>query len=929
MTIARNTLALFVLVLLALLVCRPAFDQIEGKLDLSSFAVDLGSKFSNINVKATYPNTGDVLTNSPHELFIENTLFKAYSKEHETEEVLIEFYANYEVDPSKDRAAWLAQISKTSIDFRSSLGERFVQTHSFRMLPMVGGELTIEGLSFIKAHPSLAVKAIYKSKAISYDLVESAKYVGADVAHLQYGAEGFGQTVCVVDTGINPDHPAFGNCTLAQVNSGQCPRILALKSFILGAVSPVDDNGHGTHVAGIIASQDSKYRGIAPGSSLVGAKVLNAQGYGDTLTSIAGIDWCLENQVKYNIAAINLSLGVFKPYTELTCPADYDASSVMAQKLGVIIVAASGNSGFTNGISLPACTKGVLSVGAAYDADYGAQDWSGVCKDLTSKPDQSICFSNSLFSDGGPLELSAPGAHIVSTTFDGALKCGGSGGFGECSGTSMAAPHVAAGVALIKDVAPKISPVLVPKLLRSTAVPVFDQKSVWLGGRIDLGAAVAQANAPFILQDKLAWKGSKVTFSLGSVGQAGKGYLFLMSLGADQGVSIPSYGKFPLNADSLFAASFYNPATIGLENSLGVLDKNGSAQITWEVPNKLAIGSKFYVAAILFELNQGNVKFLANSKATSVQVLPEYPFEVSPAKLPKVSHYQSCFTSNYLHKIVCLGGLSYGSEYLHDVLFFDDLNNVVEKSGIKIGDVGSVSGSSCAALPNSPYAYCVGGNKNGYEKGVYQIDFEGLEAKKVATLADARFKSSCVFSSTTKTIFCFGGFKGPVANGPRDDILELDPTTNNIQTLNAKLPNATGHLACAPDSTGSSIYCHGSTTVAGQEDSNIWAFDTQTRSISIYPKPLPKGVLDAGAAYVNKQNQIFWIGGVESAGNIANTSVLGLDLNSGATFKYPIPYPLGVSLHACASSPTQSDKVFCFGGRGMDASLYDTIISIR
>ncbi|HEX2064252.1 MAG TPA: S8 family serine peptidase, partial [Acidimicrobiales bacterium] len=139
---------------------------------------------------------------------------------------------------------------------------------------------------------------------------------------------------CVLDTGIHTAH--------ADLDQGQ---VVAWKDYVAGKTSPYDDNGHGTHVAGILAGQgdaSSTYRGVAFGSALVGVKVLDSTGGGSSTGIINGIDFCVANKAAYNVRVLNMSLGT-SGSSDGT-----DAMSVATNNAfdhGILPVVAAGNSG--------------------------------------------------------------------------------------------------------------------------------------------------------------------------------------------------------------------------------------------------------------------------------------------------------------------------------------------------------------------------------------------------------------------------------------------------------------------------------------------------------------------------------------------------------------------------------------------------------
>ena len=222
--------------------------------------------------------------------------------------------------------------------------------------------------------------------------------IGADAAWTV--TRGAGVVVAVVDTGVAPAPDLAG-------------RLLPGWNVIAGSDDAVDDNGHGTHVAGTVAEVEGNglaESGVAPEASILPVKVLDANGTGSDVDVAAGIVWAADHGARI----VNLSLGGSESSTVLADAVAY------ARAKGVLIVAAAGNDGGTVGV--PARLAGVLAVGAVDAA-------------LVRAP----------FSAGGrALDLVAPGVGILQQTLDGA------GGYADrsFSGTSMATPHVAGVAAL-------------------------------------------------------------------------------------------------------------------------------------------------------------------------------------------------------------------------------------------------------------------------------------------------------------------------------------------------------------------------------------------------------------------------------------------------------------------------------------------------
>ncbi|MFF2876079.1 S8 family serine peptidase [Gottfriedia sp. NPDC057991] len=203
------------------------------------------------------------------------------------------------------------------------------------------------------------VKAIYPDQEYHAELDKSVPLIGApDVwsmhDHENQVVTGKGVTVAVIDTGVDYDHPDLGGAF------GSGHKVVGGYDFVNNDDNPMDDNGHGTHVAGIIAAH-GKLTGVAPDASITAYKVLNENGIGNTSDIIAGIEASISPDNPYPADIINMSIGG---------PGDgSDPISQAAQNAvdaGVVVVAAAGNAGPNYGtIGAPAIAEGVLAVGAS------------------------------------------------------------------------------------------------------------------------------------------------------------------------------------------------------------------------------------------------------------------------------------------------------------------------------------------------------------------------------------------------------------------------------------------------------------------------------------------------------------------------------------------------------------------------------------
>ena len=183
---------------------------------------------------------------------------------------------------------------------------------AFISINAFSANVTEDGLEKLEENEN--VEKILLVKPIKLQLDTSVPHIGGYTVHNisldGYNITGEGQTICVVDTGIDYTHSALGNCSSSDFLNGTCSKVIGGYDFGETDTNPMDFHSHGTHVAGIAAGNDSTYRGVAPGAKLVAAKVFTDAGAGSTSMAISGIDWCITNRVAYNISVITMSIGV-------------------------------------------------------------------------------------------------------------------------------------------------------------------------------------------------------------------------------------------------------------------------------------------------------------------------------------------------------------------------------------------------------------------------------------------------------------------------------------------------------------------------------------------------------------------------------------------------------------------------------------------
>lgn len=306
---------------------------------------------------------------------------------------------------------------------------RFIAKTS-RFLPALYGCKILHELNdatAIECSP-VAIELMKKFVEVEEDQVyyimdlEAASQIGADKVW-DLGYNGSGIVVAVLDTGVNSSHPELANS------------IAGGKSFVRYTSSYEDDNGHGTHVAGIITADglDEKAKGVAPGSLVWIAKVCDSKGSCYASDIAAAIEHVVNNRIA---RIISLSLGGAGT-KKANCDSDYLARKVnWAVGRGITVVAAAGNT--PGKVASPACASKAIAVGAV------------------DKDDNRASFSGS----GLALDIVAPGVSIYSTVPN---------GYASYSGTSMSTPHVSATIALLLQANPALTDTQIKEALYKTA----------------------------------------------------------------------------------------------------------------------------------------------------------------------------------------------------------------------------------------------------------------------------------------------------------------------------------------------------------------------------------------------------------------------------------------------------------------------------
>jgi len=303
----------------------------------------------------------------------------------------------------------------------------------YSLIPAIACELTEQAINALKKNPAIAyIEEDIEVQAIADTMPWGVDRIDADVVQAG-GNTGTGVKIAIIDTGIDYTHPDLND----NYKGGY--------DFVNNDADPKDDNGHGTHCAGIAAAESNGVGviGVAPQAYLYAVKVLNSRGSGTLSGIILGIEWSVNNNMQ--VASMSLGTSTYTQSLKDACDNAYVA--------GLILVAAAGNEGDGNPdtieYSYPAAYESVIAVGATDIYDV-APYWSNT---------------------GPYVELAAPGVSIYSTlpTYRVTLSRSYGYNYGTLSGTSMACPHVTGTVALVISSDPTLTSTQVRDRLITTA----------------------------------------------------------------------------------------------------------------------------------------------------------------------------------------------------------------------------------------------------------------------------------------------------------------------------------------------------------------------------------------------------------------------------------------------------------------------------
>jgi subtilisin len=358
----------------------------------------------------------------------------------------------------EQRSAILASQDQLFSELAGLGAERL---RDFQFIPYQALRVSPAALDVLAASP--LVVSVHEDTLARISLTESSPLVQADQAWAA-GKDGTGKMVAILDTGVDKAHSFFGGRVVSEAcysGGSDCPNGLTTQT---GAGSGVHCTyqplhcDHGTHVAGIAAGSGASFSGVAKNAQIMAVQVFSrfdgAQCGGGpnpcalsfVSDQIAGLEFVYSQRNNFAIASVNMSLGGGQFFA--TCDSQPQKAAIdNLRSVGIATVIASGNNGFTNSISSPACISTAVSVGS------------------TTKADAVSSFSNS----ASFLHLLAPGSSINASVPGGT--------FAFKNGTSMATPHVAGAWAVLKQGKSNASVTEVLNALTSTGLSVNDTRN--------------------------------------------------------------------------------------------------------------------------------------------------------------------------------------------------------------------------------------------------------------------------------------------------------------------------------------------------------------------------------------------------------------------------------------------------------------------
>lgn len=327
----------------------------------------------------------------------------------------------------------------------------------FHLIPIIAGWVEIDRLDELPNLPGVTFVSLDGKLRLA--LEESIPVVGVDKVWDEYGYDGTGTVVAIIDTGVDNDH--LGLDDLDDNNLTNDPKVIAFYDSVDnptetdGSTEPYDNHGHGSHCAGIATGTGAPYFqniGVAPQAKLVGVRAFEGL---DTYyeDAIRAIEWVADNAAKYgiNVASMRFGWASFVEFTQVQQVSVARAANALVD-VGVIVVVAAGNEAEYGTIRSPGSALKVITVGAA-DKNRNLAGFS----------------SKGPIHDGGiHFDVIKPDVVSVGVSVE-SVRANSLTEYVSFSGTSMATPMTAGIAALMVQANPSLQPVDVKNILGSTA----------------------------------------------------------------------------------------------------------------------------------------------------------------------------------------------------------------------------------------------------------------------------------------------------------------------------------------------------------------------------------------------------------------------------------------------------------------------------
>jgi len=329
----------------------------------------------------------------------------------------------------------------------------FIPRFRFHAIDIISGSVLVDRIDELLDVPGVVFVSL--NGPVEAFLDQSLPEHGVDPYVWNAGFTGDGMNIAVIDTGIDPLHVGLDD--FDDDITTHDPKVIAFYDAINnpdqtdGSTTAYDDHGHGSHCSGISAGTGAPtydYVGISPGSALIGVKVLDGAGSGSFDQVMAGMQWCIDKRVEFNIRSATMSLGGVW-LIELTQSQEERLTTLANEMVheGIALCIAAGNSGHYGSIGTPGAARDVITVGA------------------TEKSRSTAVYSSRGPTHEGLIKpnVAAIGSSVMS------VEANSGNWYVAMSGTSMATPMVAGIMTLLLEANPDLDPLTVRSVLEYTS----------------------------------------------------------------------------------------------------------------------------------------------------------------------------------------------------------------------------------------------------------------------------------------------------------------------------------------------------------------------------------------------------------------------------------------------------------------------------